>query len=123
MASASALAISPAALAYAGAARRPVLPLPMDRRLLIVTAVVGFHLLGLWALQTGLLRRAVELVIPVQVLAELIEAPQPRADPAPPPPAPPVPIPRQPPPPKPVARPAPQPVAPATPDPAPQPPS
>ncbi len=95
----------------------------MDRRFLIVTAVVGFHLLGLWALQTGLLRRAVELVIPVQVLAELIEAPQPRVEPAPAPPAPPVPIPRQPPAPKPVVRPAPQPVAPATPDPAPQPPS
>lgn len=95
----------------------------MDRRFLIVTAVVGFHLLGLWALQTGLLRRAVELVIPVQVLAELIEAPQPRVEPAPAPPAPPVPTPRQPPAPKPVVRPAPQPVAPATPDPAPQVPS
>lgn len=59
----------------------------MDRRLLIVTAVVGFHLLGLWALQAGLLRRAVELVIPVQVLAELIEPPQPVIAPAPPAPS------------------------------------
>jgi protein TonB len=88
----------------------------MDRRLLIVTAVIGLHLLGLWALHTGLLRRAVALVIPVQVLvlAELIEPPQPviaPAPPAPPTPAAPKPVPRQPPPPKPVARPAPQPLA------------
>ena len=58
----------------------------MDRRLFIVIAVVGFHVLGLWALQTGLLRRAVELVVPVEVLAELIELPQPQVTPAPPPP-------------------------------------
>ena len=95
---------------------------PMDRRFLIVTAVVGFHLVALWALHTGLLRRAVELVIPVQVLAELIEAPQPVVAPAPPVPPPPQPAPRQPPPkpmPKPTPRPAPAPMAPATPDPAP----
>ncbi len=95
----------------------------MDRRLLIVTAVVGFHLLGLWALHTGLLRRAVELVIPVQVLVEMIEAPQPAvtpAPPAPPPPAPQTPVLQQPPPPKPLARPAPQPVAIAAPEPTPQ---
>jgi protein TonB len=94
----------------------------MDRRLLIVTAVIGFHLLGLWALQAGLLRRAVELVIPVQVLAEMIAPPQPviaPAPPAPPNPTPPKPAPRKPPPPpKPVALQAPQPVAIATPDPA-----
>ena len=94
----------------------------MDRRIPIVAAVVGFHLLALWALHTGLLRRAVEMVIPVQVLAELIEAPQPVVAPAPPVPPPPQPAPRQPPPkplPKPTPRPAPAPMAPATPDPAP----
>jgi protein TonB len=90
----------------------------MDRRLLIVTAVVGFHLFGLWALQAGLLRRAVELVIPVQVLAELIEPPQPVA--APPAPAPPKPVQRQPPPPKPVTHPAPQPLASVAAEPTPQ---
>lgn len=56
----------------------------MDRRLFIVIAVVGFHALGLWALQTGLLRRAVELVVPVEVLAEMIEPPRPQVTPAPP---------------------------------------
>ncbi|MDP2261758.1 MAG: energy transducer TonB [Hydrogenophaga sp.] len=67
----------------------------MDRRrLYIVTAVIGFHVLGLWALQSGLLRRAAELVIPVQIIAELIEAPQPEVVPVPPsPPVPPAPAP------------------------------
>jgi protein TonB len=104
----------------------------MDRRLLIVTAVIGLHLLGLWALHTGLLRRAVALVIPVQVVeAEMIQAPQPviapalPAPPAPdtpalPPPAPPKPAPRQPPPPKPAIRPAPQPLASVVAEPTPQ---
>ena len=84
-----------------------------QRRLLIVAAVLGLHVAGLWALQSGLLRRAVELVIPVQILADLIEAPQPEVTPLPP--APPTeqarptkPKPTQP---KPVAAPAPQPVA------------
>lgn len=55
----------------------------MDRRLFIVIAVLGFHVLGLWALQTGLLHRAVELVIPVELVAEMIELPQPQVTPAP----------------------------------------
>ena len=90
----------------------------MDRRLFIVIAVVGFHVLGLWALQTGLLRRAVELVVPVQVMAEFIELPQPQVTPAPPPPQPqPAPVPKRVTPPAP--RPAPQPVAIADPTPSP----
>lgn len=60
----------------------------MDRRLFIVAAVIGFHVLGLWALQAGLLRRAVELVVPVAVMAELIEPPQPLVSPEPTPPKP-----------------------------------
>jgi len=60
----------------------------MDRRLFIVIAVLGFHGLGLWALQTGLLRRAVELVepvmVPVVVLTEMVKPP-PLATPAAPP--------------------------------------
>ncbi len=87
----------------------------MDRRLLIVIAVIGFHVLGLWALQTGLLRRAVELVVPVEVLAEMITPPQPQVSPAPPQPSP-KPTPAQ----KTVAQPAPQPVAIIDPTPAPQ---
>jgi periplasmic protein TonB len=60
----------------------------MDRRLIIVAAVIGFHVLGLWALQAGLLRRAVELVVPVTVMAGLIEPPQPLVTPEPTPPQP-----------------------------------
>ena len=90
----------------------------MDRRLFIVIAVVGFHVLGLWALQTGLLRRAVELVVPVQVMVEFIELPQPQVTPTPPPPQPqPAPVPKRVTPPAP--RPAPQPVAIADPTPSP----
>lgn len=94
--------------------------LRMNRRVLIVAAVVAIHLFALWALQNGLLRRAVDLVIPVQVLAEFIEAPQPEVTPEPAPPQPepkPVTKPVVQPKPKPKPRPAPQPVA--TPDPEP----
>lgn len=79
------------------------------RRLLVVGSVIGLHVLAVWALQAGLLRRAVELVIPVQVLAEIIEPAQPLVQPEPPPPVaqaqPPQPKPR----PKPVPRPEPTP--------------
>lgn len=60
----------------------------MNRRLFIVAAVIGFHVLGLWALQAGLLRRAAELVMPVAVMAELLEPPQPQVTPEPTPPKP-----------------------------------
>ncbi|MGC4365899.1 energy transducer TonB [Hydrogenophaga sp. R2] len=58
-----------------------------SRRIAVVSTVVGLHLAGVWALQSGLLRRAVELVVPVEVMAEFIEAPQPQIPPAPPTPA------------------------------------
>lgn len=88
----------------------------MNRRLFIVIAVVGLHVLGLWALQAGLLRRAVELVVPVAVLSEMIEPPQPQVTPTPPQPQPrPAPTPKAAPQSRPVAQPAPQPVAIATP--------
>jgi len=93
-------------------------PPRMNRRLYIVIAVLGFHVLGLWALQAGLLRRAAELVVPVEVLAERIQLPQPQVAPAPPqPPVHPAPAPRQPASPRPALAPAPQTVA--IPDPAP----
>ena len=96
-------------------------PPSVQRRLLIVAAVLSFHVAGLWALQSGLLRRAVERMIPVHIMAELIEAPQPEI--APPPPAPPTekarPVSPAPKPPRPAAAPAPQPLALASPTPAP----
>ena len=93
------------------------MPTQLQRRLAIVLAVVVFHVAALWALQSGLLKRAVELVIPVQVLAEFIEPPQPQVEP--PPPAPPVAAPTPPKPkPRPVPQPLPQPVATPTPEPS-----
>jgi protein TonB len=59
----------------------------MSARLLIVVAVIAAHALGLWALQSGLLRRVVETIVPVQVLADFVQLPQPQVEPAPPPPA------------------------------------
>lgn len=92
----------------------------MDRRLFIVIAVLGFHALGLWALQAGLLRRSVDLIVPVAVLAEMIEPPQPQVTPAPPQPRPqPTPTPKVTPRAQPAARPAPQPQAIADPTPSP----
>jgi len=58
----------------------------------IASSVVVFHVAALWALQNGLLRRAVEIVVPVAILSEFIEPPQPKVEPpAPRPPAPPKP--------------------------------
>lgn len=80
---------------------RPASTYRMPRRLLIVLSVIALHVAAVWALQAGLLRRAVEVVIPVEVLAELIEPP--------PPPAPPPPQPQPPVPPRPKAPPQPKP--------------
>jgi protein TonB len=62
----------------------------MNRNVVITLSVVIFHVAALWALQTGLLRRAVELVVPAEILVEFIEPPAPIE--VPPPPAPPAPI-------------------------------
>ena len=92
----------------------------VSRNAVIVGSVVMLHVAGLWALQSGLLRRAAEVIVPAELLSEFIAPPAPRvAPPAPPtPPAPP------PPPPRPAPRvqaprPAPMPVAIADPTPAP----
>jgi len=111
------------------------------RNLLIAVNVVLFHVAALWALQSGLIRRAVETVVPVTLMSEIITPPAPRIEPTPaPPPPPPKPQPQPPQPqpqrkvePPPVRResarieprkalpPAPEPVAIARPDPAPAP--
>lgn len=56
----------------------------MNRNLMVAGSVVVFHAVLLWALQTGLLRRAVEVVVPVQILSEFISPPAPQAAPQPP---------------------------------------
>lgn len=93
------------------------------RNALIAGGVVLLHVAALWALQSGLLRRAVEVVVPVELLSSIVTPPQPPAPPAPTPPAPAPVVREQPAPRKPVVRPAPAP-APlpvAAPEPAPAP--
>lgn len=104
--------------------RRRALPLPtprLSRNTTIAAGVVLFHVAALWALQSGLIRRVAEVIVPVEILAEMVTPPPPRIEP----PAP-VPTPVPPPPkPAPVRKaertppPAPRPVA--IPDPAPSP--
>lgn len=79
------------------------------RRIFVIAGVVlVFHALAIWALQSGLLMRAVELVVPVEVLAQIIEPPKPAT---PPPPV----IPKETPPPKPeVVKQTPKPPVPQT---------
>ena len=54
------------------------------RRAAIVSAVVLLHVMGLWALQTGLLRRTVEILVPAELLSQIIEPPAPLVEPPPP---------------------------------------
>lgn len=61
----------------------------MSRNLRIVLTVLLLHGAALWALQTGLLRRTAELLIPAMMLTDMAE---PAVKPAPEPPAPPVPV-------------------------------
>ena len=85
----------------------------MSRNAVIAGSVVLLHVAGIWALQSGLMRKAVELVVPAEVLAEFIAPPAPEVAPPPPPPPPPKPQP------KPVVRKAPMPKAIADPTPRP----
>ena len=63
-----------------------------SRNTVIGLVVVALHVGAIWALQSGLMRHEPEIIVPVEVLAQLIEAPQPQIDPTPPaPPAPPAP--------------------------------
>ena len=55
----------------------------LNRNLVVASYVLLFHVAMLWALQSGLLMRAVELVVPVQLLSEFIEPPAPRVTPPP----------------------------------------
>nr|WP_232080624.1 energy transducer TonB [Variovorax sp. SRS16] len=76
----------------------------LSRNAVIAGSVVLFHIAALWALQTGLIRRAAEVIVPVEILSQLIEPPKPAEPPPPPPPPPPKrEIVRTPPPPRPQA--------------------
>ena len=56
----------------------------VGRSALIASSVVVFHVAVLWAMQSGLLRRAVEIVVPAFILSEIVEPPKPRVEPPPP---------------------------------------
>jgi periplasmic protein TonB len=69
---------------------------PFHRKpIAVAAAVLLLHVGGLLALQSGLLVRAYELVVPVEMISQIITPPQPEVAP-PPPPAPPPPAPAQP---------------------------
>jgi periplasmic protein TonB len=53
------------------------------RNAFLMAAVLALHGLALWGLQTGLLRRMVEILVPAQVLGELVEPPAPTVAPKP----------------------------------------
>ena len=67
--------------------------LPISRNAIIALVVVALHVGFIWALQSGLLMRAVEIIVPAEVLSQFIEPPAPKIRPVPPaPPTPPKPV-------------------------------
>ena len=97
-------------------ATRPGRGLHLSRNAIVALAVVALHVGFIWALQSGLLMRAVEIIVPAEVLSQFIEPPAPKVTPITPVP------PTAPTPPKSVKRaeakaPAPQPLAIADPKP------
>jgi len=100
-----------------------------NRNLLVAGSVLLLHVGGVWALQSGLMRRAVETVVPVEIMAVLIEPEPPQTITPPPPKAVQPPPPERPQPvvhksrplpPPPAPAPAPLPVAKPSPEPAPE---
>lgn len=64
--------------------RNPTPPVPWQRHpATIAVLVLALHAVALWALQSGLLRRAVEAVVPAEILVELWSPPEPTVAPAP----------------------------------------
>ena len=66
--------------------------LAANRNVFIAGSVLLFHAFAIWALQTGLLMRAVEIIVPVEVLAQIIDLPTSKTAPPVPIPTPPVPV-------------------------------
>ena len=61
--------------------------LPVSRNTAIALAVVALHVGLIAALQSGLLMRAAEVVVPVELLSQIIDPPAPKVAPQPPTPA------------------------------------
>ena len=64
----------------------------LNRNIFIGGSVVLFHIAAIWALQSGLLRRVVEVVVPVEILSEIVTPPAPKIAPPIPAPVPPAPV-------------------------------
>ena len=47
----------------------------MSRNVVIATIVVVFHVAALWAMQSGLLRRVVEIIVPAEIVLEFLAPP------------------------------------------------
>jgi protein TonB len=56
----------------------------MSRTLVIAAIVVVFHIASLWAMQSGLLRRAVMRVVPAEIVVEFLVPLVPKVSPQPP---------------------------------------
>lgn len=54
-----------------------------SRHMLIASSVVLFHMVAIWVIQTGLVRQALEAVVPVNLLSEFLEPPRPKLEPPP----------------------------------------
>ena len=76
------LGMPPGAIA---AGPRPLPKQPLSRNAVIAITVVALHIVFLWVLQSGLLMRAAELVVPAEILTQFIEPPTPKAEPLTPP--------------------------------------
>src|SRR2546428_6883500 len=63
---------------------------PLGRNTVIALAVVALHVGFIWALQSGLLMRAAEIVVPAEILTQFVDPPAPKVEPVPP--APPTPV-------------------------------
>jgi len=76
---------------FSTAPRPPAPRQPLSRNAVIALVVVGLHIGFIWALQSGLLMRAAEIVVPVEILTQFVDPPAPKVEPVPPtPPTPPV---------------------------------
>lgn len=92
---------------------------PLSRNAVIALVVVALHVGFIWALQSGLLMRAAEIVVPAEILTQFVDPPAPKVEPAPP--LPPKPVVKQKPVAKTIAQPQPQPQPLAVNDPTPSP--
>jgi protein TonB len=59
----------------------------LNRNVLIAGIVVLFHVATLWSLHTGLLRRVVEVVVPLEILSQVITPELAKTEPKPPAPS------------------------------------